>query len=78
MESIISEDSSLGACWAMSGSEGFVTVELPNEAGITVDGVSLEHASRMITVESSSAPREFQVTLSWRAFRFFFVRVRGS
>eukprot|EP00904_Undaria_pinnatifida_P000222 jgi/Undpi1/101/HiC_scaffold_1.g00101.m1 len=59
VESVISEGSSLGACWAMSGSRGHVTVLLPRE--ITVDGVSLEHASRMVTPESASAPKEFQV-----------------
>ncbi|CAN0348704.1 unnamed protein product [Laminaria digitata] len=59
VESVISEGSSLGACWAMSGSRGKVTVQLPRE--ITVDGVSLEHASRMVTPESASAPKEFQV-----------------
>ena len=61
MESVISEGSGLGACWAMSGSRGLVTVQLPRE--ITVDGFSLEHASRMVTPESGSAPKEFQVCL---------------
>ena len=64
-ESVISEDSSLGACWAMAGSEGLVTIQLPKE--VTVDGISVEHASRMVTTESSSAPREFQVF--FEAFR---------
>ncbi|CAM9236169.1 unnamed protein product [Scytosiphon promiscuus] len=59
VESIISEDSGLGACWAMAGSEGLVTIQLPRE--ITVDGISVEHASRMVTIESASAPKEFQV-----------------
>lgn len=60
VESVISEDSSLGACWAMAGSEGLVTIQLPRE--ITVDGISVEHASRMVTIESASAPKAFQVT----------------
>ncbi|CAN0441800.1 unnamed protein product [Pylaiella littoralis] len=59
VESVISEDSSLGACWAMSGSEGLVTVQLPRE--ITVDAVSVEHSSRMVTAESASAPKDFEV-----------------
>ncbi|CAN0385437.1 unnamed protein product, partial [Ectocarpus sp. 12 AP-2014] len=40
----------------MSGSEGLVTIQLPEK--ITVDGVSVEHASRMVTTESGSAPKE--------------------
>ena len=59
VQSVISEGSSLGACWAMAGSEGLVTIQLPEK--VTVDSVSVEHASRMVTTESSSAPREFQV-----------------
>ncbi|CAN0183651.1 unnamed protein product [Ectocarpus sp. 6 AP-2014] len=59
VESVISEGSSLGACWAMSGSEGLVTIQLPEK--ITVDGVSVEHVSRMVTTESGSAPKELEV-----------------
>ncbi|CAB1096384.1 unnamed protein product [Ectocarpus sp. CCAP 1310/34] len=59
VESVISEGSSLGACWAMSGSEGLVTIQLPEK--ITVDGVSVEHVSRMVTTESGSAPKEIEV-----------------
>lgn len=43
----------------MSGSKGHLTIELAKY--ITVDGVSVEHASRMITPDGSSAPKEFQV-----------------
>ncbi|CAM9557981.1 unnamed protein product [Ectocarpus fasciculatus] len=64
VESVISEGSSLGACWAMSGSEGLVTIELPEQ--ITVDGVSVEHASRMVTTESGSAPKELEVVWGMR------------
>lgn len=66
VESVISEDSSLGACWAMSGSEGLVTVQLPRE--ITVDAVSVEHSSRMVTAESASAPKDFKVRVFRRLF----------
>ena len=60
VDSVISEDSSLGKCWVMKGSVGRVTIRLPMK--ITVDGVSLEHASRMVTHESTSAPRDFEVS----------------
>jgi len=43
----------------MEGNAGRVTIRLPTH--ITVDGVSLEHASRIVTHESRSAPRDFQV-----------------
>lgn len=61
MDSVISEDTSLGACWAMSGDAGHVTIELSKE--ITVLAVAFEHVSRMVTPESFSAPAEFQVGL---------------
>lgn len=62
VESTISDDSSLGACWAMEGSTGRVTIELP--LAVTVESVSLEHVSRLVTLEGYSAPALFQVGVS--------------
>lgn len=60
--SVISEDSSLGACWAMAGASGRVTIQLAHE--ITVESVTVEHVSRLVSLESSSAPQKFQVCIS--------------
>lgn len=38
-----------------------MTILLPRE--ITVDAVSLEHASRLVTIDSTSAPAKFEVCI---------------
>lgn len=61
VDSLISQVSSPGHCWVMEGNSGRVSIKLPRR--VFVDGVSLEHASRMLLHESTSAPRDFEVSV---------------
>lgn len=55
-QTIIEKDTSLGACWPMAGSSGFVTVKLAQR--VLVDSVSIEHVSSTIAHNQESAPRD--------------------
>ncbi|CAM9245460.1 unnamed protein product [Choristocarpus tenellus] len=57
--SVLSEDTRLSSCWAMKGNSGLVTIRLT--ADIAVHGVSIEHTSRHVALDMSSAPRQFEV-----------------
>jgi len=56
VEAVIQRDTSLGACWPMAGSSGFVTVKLAQR--VLVDSISLEHVSSSIAHNQESAPRD--------------------
>jgi SUN domain-containing protein 1/2 len=49
-----------GHCLALRGSTGFVDVRL--RARVRVDAISIEHIPRAIAYDTSSAPREFELT----------------
>ncbi|CAM9126212.1 unnamed protein product [Chrysoparadoxa australica] len=55
----ISRDTSLNACWAMAGDEGELTVKLA--APVTLGAVAIEHISRLVALDATSAPRAFEV-----------------
>ncbi|CAM9641730.1 unnamed protein product [Discosporangium mesarthrocarpum] len=58
-ETVISQDTGLNSCWAMKGPSGKITISLARS--INVQAVSIEHASRMVTMDNTSVPREFEV-----------------
>eukprot|EP00638_Chattonella_subsalsa_P005366 CAMPEP_0117774968 /NCGR_PEP_ID=MMETSP0947-20121206/26845_1 /TAXON_ID=44440 /ORGANISM="Chattonella subsalsa, Strain CCMP2191" /LENGTH=426 /DNA_ID=CAMNT_0005601559 /DNA_START=25 /DNA_END=1304 /DNA_ORIENTATION=- len=58
-EDVITQDTSVGRCWAFSGSRGRVTIQLSRPAQVTA--VSLEHVPKVVALDVSSAPKKFRV-----------------
>mmetsp|Transcript_4 Transcript_4/g.4 ORF Transcript_4/g.4 Transcript_4/m.4 type:complete len:467 (+) Transcript_4:172-1572(+) len=58
-EDVITQDTSVGRCWAFSGSSGRVTIQLSRPAQVTA--VSLEHVPKVVALDVSSAPKKFRV-----------------
>eukprot|EP00602_Paraphysomonas_sp_CaronLab_P002462 CAMPEP_0185037140 /NCGR_PEP_ID=MMETSP1103-20130426/31114_1 /TAXON_ID=36769 /ORGANISM="Paraphysomonas bandaiensis, Strain Caron Lab Isolate" /LENGTH=426 /DNA_ID=CAMNT_0027574969 /DNA_START=222 /DNA_END=1502 /DNA_ORIENTATION=+ len=58
-EEAISSDSSLGHCWAMAGSEGFLTVKLLYP--LNIHSITLDHISREDATDITTAPKDFEV-----------------
>src|SRR5690606_33279769 len=56
---ILDPDTSLGNCWAFTGSTGYVVVQLSNP--VIPEAFSIDHVHESISPDFSSAPREFQV-----------------
>jgi len=55
----ISQDLTLGSCWAMQGRSGHLTVML--DAPIHVTAITVDHVSRQEAIDISTAPAEFAV-----------------
>jgi len=55
----LSADLTAGKCWAMEGSSGNFTIHLPSPINVT--SVSIDHISKMESLDWSSAPGSFRV-----------------
>lgn len=69
VDAVIEKDTTLGACWPMAGSSGFVTVKLAQR--VLVDSISIEHVSSTIAHNLESAPRDVRFWVSHLASFFF-------
>ncbi|KAL0485502.1 hypothetical protein AKO1_003068, partial [Acrasis kona] len=58
-ETILNSDNTIGNCWAFPGSRGYAVIKLPYP--IIPKSFSVDHVSRSIAPDMSSAPRIFSV-----------------
>jgi hypothetical protein len=58
-ETLLSPDNSVGNCWAFAGSQGYAAIIVP--LPIIPESFSIDHISRAIAPDFSSAPRVFSV-----------------
>lgn len=55
----LSSDMSPGSCWAMSGSEGQIGIQLSHT--IELSGIAIDHPPTTILLDPTTAPRQFTV-----------------
>jgi SUN domain-containing protein 1/2 len=58
-ETLLDSDNSVGNCWAFAGSRGHVAILVPNL--IVPESFSIDHISKSLAPDFSSAPRTFSV-----------------
>ena len=56
---VIMSDENLGSCWPMEGNQGQLTIQLSQP--IHAISIAIEHISRSITADATTAPRDFEV-----------------
>jgi len=58
-EDSFTEDMTIGSCWPMSGSSGYITIQLARR--IRVDAIAIDHINEQEAININTAPRDFVV-----------------